>query len=183
MNRYITLLHERKFQYSNHLNMMLKVTSALLIWMKLLMDGTALQCHVCKEVKENGEINNGKSVACVDENGTGVFQDCGEAHDACTSASMSYQVSISGVMTEAEQTIYGCGSKPAEEAGLDALCAAYEEILDTEPGFNNFECSSEYCQTDLCNCHPDSCEPDAGLATQTSLLLLAASITLFGLFL
>ena len=166
----------------------MKVTLALLILLALMMGGTALQCHVCKEVKRDGQTDDDESDACVDNDsyGTAVLQDCGELFDSCTTDSISYQLPTSGAMTQVEQKSFGCGSRPGEGDDPDATCSAFEALLSqTNPDFTDFACSSDYCSNDLCNCDPEfmTCEPepDAGHAAHISLLLLAATIAHSGI--
>ena len=145
----------------------MKGTLALLMITVLAIGGEALQCHVCKEVKEDDKVNEDKSVAC----DAASIKTCGDGDDACVTSFMGFTFGTSFMSTKTEQTSFVCGAKVLEGAE-DTICKGFETGFNLLPGFKDFTCSSEYCQTDLCN---------AGYATQVSLLILGVTIALFGL--
>ena len=144
------------------------LTKAVVILVVLVMGVESLKCHVCKEVEENDEVNEVKSVACDEAS----IAECNDSEDACVTATLSYTV----VSVKTKQRNYVCGEKSMEGAATDLVCQSLHtklgyRIFSQMPGFTDFECTSDYCHTDLCN---------ASQATQISFLLLVAAIALYG---
>ena len=145
----------------------MKVALSLLVLMTLTAGGAALQCHVCSETKVNGEVDDGSSVACDDDS----IADCFESQNACTTSTFSFAVESALGSSSTETTAHTCGTKPAESAG-DAVCDTFAAGFQSIPGFKDFKCDTDYCETDLCN---------AGQAVKISFLMIAATFALFGL--
>jgi hypothetical protein len=131
----------------------------------LVMGGEALLCYDCKEFKQDGNVNNNKSVACDDS----TMINCKGAQVACLRSKFSFDATAGTLSTKFERTYRTCGEMPPKDVE-DFTCKTAREIYGKLPGFI---CSAKYCKTDLCN---------AGNAAQLSIFVLAATIGLFGLF-
>ena len=145
----------------------MKVTKAVVILVALLMGVEALKCRVCKAVKEDDEVNEGKSTACDDAS----IEECGDVEDACVTTNLGFTAGVGALTIKTEETDYACGATIRKDTD-EAVCKSFETTFSQLPGFKDFKCSTKYCETDLCS---------AGRVAQISGLILATSIVLFGL--
>jgi hypothetical protein len=135
---------------------------AIVMLSVLVVGGAALQCYECSEQKANGVVVFSK--ACNDAN----KKNCPAGQNACIIATMKYTVTEGTESTKMEEKGHDCVVKSTE----DDHCKKAKEYKEGR-GAKDFECSAQFCETDLCN---------AGHAVQVSFLVLAATIGLFGLF-
>jgi hypothetical protein len=148
----------------------MKVVLTLVTMSVLVLGAVAIQCHTCSQVKLNGEEIETGTVACNDASKT----TCDTGNDACATLTQTYKYTFGGKSLKAEGINHSCGKK-SDEAGVKEICKVAEDKVKAQglQGLADYDCKVKYCQTELCN---------SGKVAQMSLLLLAATIGLFGLF-
>jgi len=96
---------------------------------------------------------------------------CATGEDVCTTIITEFKKTVLGETVKAENRLHDCGKKSDKE---ETVCAAREGAVKFgTTGFKDYKCKLKPCKKDLCN---------SGKVAQMSLLLLAATIGLFGLF-
>jgi len=148
----------------------MKVMLTLMTMSVLVLGAGAIQCHTCSQAKINGEGITTGQVACNDASKT----TCSTVYDACATVTQTYKYTLGGKSAKAEAKIHACGKK-SDETGVNEACKEAEDAVKAQglQGLADYDCSVKYCEKDLCN---------SGKVAQMSLLLLAATIGLFGLF-
>jgi hypothetical protein len=146
----------------------MKVMLTLVTMSVLVLGAGALQCHECAQTKVNGEEVAAGTVACNEDSRT----TCADGQDACVTVTQKYKVTILDESAKGEVKGHACGKK-SDKDGMKAICNLAEKQLEDQPGFSDYDCDVDFCETDLCN---------SGNAAQICLILLAATIVLFGLF-
>ena len=139
----------------------MKITLHLLILMTLTTSGVTIECYYCNQTKLHNEP---PTTTC----GKGTTAACAATYDACVKSDYSYKADSESGKTEI--VAYQCGLKSKKDDPCDTFKAVVKNDFQN---YEDFKCKSKFCDKRFCN---------AGQAAKTSLLVLAVTGAIFGLF-
>ena len=140
----------------------MKITLHLLILMTLTTSGATIECYNCNQTKLPDKP---PTTTC----GEGkITASCPATDDACVKSDYSYKADSESGKTEI--VVYQCGLKSKKDDPCDTFKA---DVKDHFQNYEDFKCKSKFCDKRFCN---------AGQAAKTSLLVLAVTGAIFGLF-
>ena len=105
----------------------------------LMMNGEALICHNCKSLYSNGTYALEHSTNCTE------VKTCSDRSESCITVRYAFDMAMS---QRDFVIVRDCGAEDASPSLCD------EEKVTPEkwaPGFANWHCDSEFCDSDNCN--------------------------------